>query len=194
MENNKNYRLPSAAELEEELERLRYKDRFQNSLRTTICVLITVAAFALLVATLVMPVLQVYGVAMEPSVKRDSFVVTTKTGSPEQGDVLAFYHNNKILIRRVIAGAGDTVLIDKNGRVAVNGETLTESYVEHLDLGTTNIEYPYEVPIGSWFVLGDNRLQSMDSRVSLIGCVEEEDFIGVCRLCIWPLDNFGIIK
>lgn len=194
MSNIETMELPTVAEIEEELHRVRYKNQFQYSLRSTIYVLITVAAFALLIATLVLPVLQVYGVDMEPVVTENSIVVATKTGSPKRGDVLAFYYNNKILIRRVIGIPGDEVEITEGGRVSINGEFLNEPYVSELDLGVTDQKYPLKVPGGEYFVLGDQRLTSLDSRVTVLGNINEEDFIGVVRMCVWPLQEIRLVK
>lgn len=194
MGNIETMELPTVAEIEEELHRVRYKNQFQYSLRSTIYILITVAAFALLIATLVLPVLQVYGVDMEPVVTENSIVVATKTGSPKRGDVLAFYYNNKILIRRVIGLPGDEVEITEGGRVSINGNFLNEPYVSELDLGVTDQKYPLKVPGGKYFVMGDQRLTSLDSRVTVLGSINEEDFIGVVRMCVWPLQEIRLVK
>lgn len=185
---------PELSALKDEVDRLDYRARFRDALRTTVYTLITVVAFALLIATLFLPVLSVYGSAMEPSVAKDSMVICTKTGHPKYGDVLAFYYNNKILVRRVIGIPGDTITIDDNGFVIRNGEVLEEEYVTQHALGLCDREFPYEVPAGEYFVLADNRTEGIDSRVSMVGCVLEEEFIGVVKFAFWPLDQVGFVK
>lgn len=186
--------MPSVALLEEALENEYYKRDYYNAIRSTVFVLITVTAIALLIATLILPVIRIYGSAMEPTINDDSIILCSKTSHPERGNVLVFYYNNKIVIRRVIGVPGDKVSIDANGRVSVNEEHLNEPYVDQYTLGKSDLVYPFEVPEGQYFVLADNRTEAIDSRVSLFGCIKEEDFIGRAIFSVWPLDSFGRIR
>lgn len=185
---------PTIEQLENELKREKYNRKYGVVLRSTIYTLIIVAAIAVLVATLWMPVLQIYGNSMAPNMDDGDIVVSVKAGSIEQGDVIAFYYNNKILIKRVIAVGGDWVNISDDGTVFVNGEQLQENYVSEKMLGECNIEMPYQVPESRFFVMGDNRLDSIDSRHSAVGCVAEEQIIGKLLFRVWPLNKVSIIK
>lgn len=193
-EKNVAVEMPSVEIVEKEVQRLDYRARFWDALRTTLYTFITVVAFALLIATLFLPVLQVYGNYMDPTVPEDTFVLCTKTGHPTRGSVLAFYYNNKILVRRVIGLPGDVIDMDDQGYVSVNQEPLEEDYVTMHALGASNRQYPYVVPEGEYFVMADNRAEGIDSRVDVVGCVMEEEFIGVVRLKVWPLDEIGIVR
>ncbi len=194
MKKKKRKDMPKLEALETEVARLDYRERFISALRTTVYTLITVVAFALLTATLFLPVLQVYGTSMEPNIKEDTMVICSKTGQPKRGDVLAFYYNNKILIRRVIGLPGDVISIDNSGNVNVNHELLQEDYVTEHTLGTCDLQFPYTVPDGEYFVMGDNRGEVVDSRVSTVGCILQEEFIGVVRFKFWPLNEIGFVK
>ena len=182
---------PTLAQLKAELKRERHRRTYGLTLRSTIYSLITVAAVAVLVATLFLPVLQIYGTSMTPTLYDGDVVVSVKTGRLERGDVVAFYYNNKILVKRVIAGPGQWVDIDEDGSVYVDGELLDEPYVEEKALGTCNIELPYQVPDGRWFVMGDHRSVSVDSRDQSVGCVFEEQIVGRLTFRLWPLNRIG---
>lgn len=182
---------PTLAQLKAELKRERHRRTYGLTLRSTIYSLITVAAVAVLVATLFLPVLQIYGTSMTPTLYDGDVVVSVKTGRLERGDVVAFYYNNKILVKRVIAGPGQWVDIDQDGSVYVDGELLDEPYVEEKALGTCNIELPYQVPDGRWFVMGDHRSVSVDSRDQSVGCVSEEQIVGRLTFRLWPLNRIG---
>ena len=186
--------LPTQQQLEEELKRTKYRTRYRRVLRSTIYTLITVAAIAVLVATLLLPVLQVYGSSMTPTLSDRDIVVTLKTSKFETGDVIAFYYNNKILIKRVIAHAGDWVDITPEGDVYVNGELLEEPYLEAKAFGDCNIEFPYQVPESRIFVMGDHRSISVDSRNTAVGCVAEEQIVGKLVFRVWPMEGFGEIN
>ena len=191
-----NFSIPTSKELEEELGRVRYRTRYRNVLRSTIYTLITVAAIAVLVATLLMPVLQVYGSSMTPTLTDRDIVVTVKTSEFKSGDVVAFYYNNKILVKRVIAQAGEWVDITPEGDVYVGAtqqsmELLDEPYLMEKALGDCNIELPYQVPESRVFVMGDHRSVSVDSRNTAVGCVAEEQLVGKLVFRVWPLDVFG---
>lgn len=185
--------MPSVEALEAELSRENYRSRYSKVLRNTIYTLITVAAVAVLVATLWMPVFQTSGSSMTPTLSESDFVVSFKTKKLEAGDIVAFYINNKILVKRVIAKAGDWVNISEEGIVSVNGHILDEPYIDEPALGDTDLEYPYQVPEKKYFVMGDHRSVSIDSRNSTVGCVSDEDIVGKIIFCVWPLPDFGKI-
>lgn len=185
---------PSVELLEAELNRVKYKKRYRTVLKSTVYTLITVAAVAVLVATLWLPVLQIYGSSMTPTLQDGEIIFTVKTSDLEQGDIVAFYYNNKILVKRVIASAGDWVDIDEDGTVYVNSKALDEPYLTEKALGETNIELPYQVPDGKIFVMGDHRATSVDSRNTAVGCVAQEQIVGKIIFRIWPLDRLGGIE
>ena len=173
--------------IEEELKRETYKSKYIKLLRSTVYVLIIMVAFAALIATFFMPVFQISTSSMEPIYSNGDFVVSIKTKKLKSGDVIAFYHGNKILVKRVIASSGDWVLMDDDGNVYVNNEKLEESYIQNKFLGDYDIKFPYQVPDGQWFVLSDDRTESIDSRNSNVGCISNEDIIGKILFRIWPL-------
>ena len=183
--------IPTIEQLEAELQRDRYNKRYGRVLRSTIYTLITVAAVAVLVATLWLPVLQIYGSSMAPTLVDGNIVVSLKAGDLKTGDIVAFYYNNKILVKRVIAGPGDWVDIKEDGTVYVNNEELDEPYLTEKAFGDCNIELPYQVPDSRIFVMGDHRSVSVDSRNTAVGCVADEQIVGKLVLRIWPLDSFG---
>ena len=185
---------PELSELEEELKRERYKRRYRNTIRSTVFTLITVAAVAILIATLWMPVLQIYGSSMTPTLSDGDIVVSKKAGRFEQGDIIAFYYNNRLLVKRCIAGPGDLVDIDKDGYVYVNGEQLDEPYVDEHAFGETNIELPYQVPESRIFVMGDHRAASIDSRNAAVGCIAADQIVGELVFNVWPVKAFGPVK
>lgn len=184
---------PTSQEIEAELERVRYKSRYRTVLKSTVYTLITVAAIAVLVATLWLPVLQIYGSSMTPTLHDGEIVFSVKSNKFAEGDVIAFYYNNKILVKRVVANSGDWVNIDKKGNVLVNGNLLDEPYLEVKHRGEPDIELPYQVPDGKLFVLGDHRETSADSRHTAVGCVAQEQIVGKIVFRVWPLNVFGVI-
>jgi signal peptidase I len=181
----------SVCQLERELKRERYKSRYRRTLKSTVFALITVAAVAILVATLWLPVLQIYGDSMSPTLNRGEVVVSIKGKNVRQGDIIAFYYNNKILVKRVIAGPGDWVNIDADGTVYVNDEPLQEDYLKEKSLGECDITLPYQVPETRYFVMGDHRSTSVDSRSSSIGSVSQDQIVGKLALRVWPLESLG---
>ncbi len=183
--------LPSAEQIDRERRRLRYRQRYRRTLRSTIAILIVVAALAVLVATLWMPVLRIYGSSMAPTLENGQIVVSVKSTRFESGDLIAFYHGNKLLIKRCIANSGDYVDIDEDGNVSVNGAPLEEPYLSEKAYGQTDIELPYQVPDQRRFVMGDNRSASIDSRSTVVGCITEEQIVGKIVFRVWPLDVFG---
>ena len=184
----------SAEQLEAELKREKYKRRYHSVLRSTIYTLITVAAIAVLVATLWLPVLQIYGSSMTPTLQDGEIIFSVKTADLEPGDIVAFYYNNKILVKRVICGPGDWVNIDEDGTVYVNEVRLKEPYLAEKALGDCNIELPYQVPDGKIFVMGDHRSTSVDSRNTAVGCVAQEQIVGKIIFRIWPLNRIGTVE
>ena len=182
---------PTIAQLEKELGREKYRYRFRRVLRSTIYALITVAAAAVLVATLWMPVLQISGNSMFPTLAEGQIVVSLNGSGFETGDVVAFYYDNKVLVKRVIAGPGDWVDIDEDGNVFVNDKQIDEPYLVEKDRGECNIQLPYQVPESRIFVMGDHRSVSVDSRSSALGCVSYEKIVGRLVLRVWPFDSFG---
>jgi signal peptidase I len=184
-------RLPTRQELEAQLQQEQYREKYHKVFRSTVYLLIVAAAVAILVVTLWMPVLQIYGTSMTPTLVDGEIVVLNKGAKTETGDIIAFYYNNKILIKRVIANAGDWVDIDEDGNVSVNGQQLDEPYVTEKSLGVCDIEFPYQVPDERVFVLGDHRSVSVDSRSSQIGCVAQEQIVGKLVFRVWPFQRFG---
>lgn len=185
--------VPTIDELKAELARVRYKHRYHTVLRSTIYTLITVAAVAVLVATLWLPVLQIYGNSMAPTLQDGEILATVKTSDFKQGDILSFYYNNKILVKRVIACSGDWVDMDEDGNVYVNEILLEESYLEEKGFGDCDIELPFQVPDGKLFVMGDHRTTSIDSRNTAVGCVSQEQIVGKIVFRVWPLKRFGAV-
>ena len=185
--------LPTTVELKKELDRTLHRGAFGRNLRGTIYILLIVAAVSVLIATLLFPVLRVTGTSMEPTLENGQIVVTAKNSSFRTGDVVAFYYNNKILLKRVIGVAGDMVEIDEDGTVHVNGEELIEPYVTEKSFGTCDIEFPYQVPDNRIFVLGDNRETSIDSRSTTVGCIADELIVGKLLLRVWPMEQIGPI-
>lgn len=183
--------LPNLSQLERELSRERYRQRYHWVLRSTIYILITVAAVAVLVATLWMPVLQIYGSSMSPTLSDGEIVVSVKSADMETGELIAFYYGNKLLIKRCIAGPGDWVNITGDGTVYVNDVALDEPYLEEKAYGECDIDLPYQVPEARYFLMGDNRAISVDSRTTTVGCVAEDQIVGRIVFRVWPLPVFG---
>lgn len=194
MKKKKQHDMPSVEQLKAELKRVNYRSRYRSVLRSTIYTLIIVAAIAILVATLWLPVLQIYGSSMTPTVQDGEIIFTVKTSDFVPGDIIAFYYNNKILVKRVICGAGDWIDISEDGTVYLNGERLEEPYLVEKALGDINIDLPYQVPDGRWFVMGDHRSTSVDSRNTAVGCVSDEQIVGKIIFRIWPLNRLGSVK
>ena len=183
--------IPSIEQLEAELGREKYRWRFRRVMRSTVYALVTVAAVAVLVATLWVPVLQISGNSMTPTLTGGEVVVSLKGTGFQPGDIVAFYYDNKILVKRVIAGPGDWVDISEDGTVYVNEQELYEPYLVEKALGDCNIELPYQVPESKIFVMGDHRSVSVDSRNSALGCVADDQVVGKLIFRVWPFPVFG---
>ena len=180
--------------LAQEIQKEDKKHRFRRSLRNTIFTLITVAAVAVLIAVYLMPIMRIYGSSMSPTLSEGNIVVSLKGSQMETGDVIAFYYNNKILVKRVIAQPGQWVDIDEDGTVYVDNQKIDEPYLTDVAFGECNIDLPYQVPESRIFVMGDNRSVSIDSRNTSIGCVAEEQIVGKIVFTVWPLKGFGRVK
>lgn len=180
-------------ELRQELRRVKYNNKFAATLFNTIGTLVVVAAAAILVANLWLPILQVTGTSMSPTLQEGQVLMASKGHDFKTGDVIAFYYNNKILVKRVIAMPGDWVNISEDGTVYVNDIAIDEPYLKEKALGDCNIELPYQVPESKIFVMGDNRSVSLDSRNTAIGCISEEQVVGRITFAIWPLSKISKI-
>lgn len=182
-----NYKCLTIEQIEKELKRTKYNEKYLKILRSTIYSLIIIASIATIIATLLMPVLQISGSSMADAFNEGDIVVSVKTKNLKFGDVIAFYHGNKVLVKRVIANSGSFVIIDEFGNVYVDGEKLVEPYVNNSEISEYDIEFPYQVPDGEYFVLSDQRSDNVDSKNSEIGCVSQDDIIGKILFRIWPL-------
>ena len=183
--------LPSVELLRSELKRESYRKKFLSSMKSTFFTLVVVAAVAVLVATIWLPVLQIHGSSMTPTLNEGEIVVSVKTSSFEPGDLVGFYVGNKLLLKRYIAGPGQWVEIDESGNVYVDGEFLEEPYLQEKAFGNSDIEYPYQVPDNRIFCMGDHRETSLDSRNTAIGCISYDEILGKIVFRIWPFDMIG---
>ena len=189
----KNVHIPTKEEVAEERERLKHKKEYNRVLRSTIYALLVVAAIAVLIATQFLPVLQVSGSSMEPTLADEDIILLAQTNSFQTGELCGFYWQNKLLLKRIIGTPGDIIDIKEDGTVFVNGEEIEEPYVSEKALGECDLTFPYQVPENRYFVMGDHRTVSIDSRSSVIGCVEKEQIIGKVIMRIWPLSELSII-
>lgn len=194
MKKEKNVPVAELPQLEAELRRVDHNSRFRKLLRSTVYTLIVVAACAVLVAVIFLPVLRIYGSSMEPTLNEGEIIVSVKNAKIRTGDVVAVYYGSKLLIKRCIASAGQWVDIDEEGNVFVDGVPLDEPYVSEKALGQTNIKLPYQVPESTIFVMGDHRATSVDSRNTSVGCIELENVVGRIVFRVWPLAVFGAVN
>ena len=185
--------VPSLTEIQSERKRIRRGTYYRQALRGTVSVLLVVAAVAVLITTLFLPILQISGDSMSPTLEHNEIVVLLKTKKFERGDLIGFYYQGKILLKRVIALPEDEVAIDADGNVYVNGELLEEPYITEKGLGDCDLEFPYKVPGTSYFVLGDRRSNSVDSRNSVVGAISRDDIIGKVFIRVWPIPKFGFV-
>ena len=186
--------LPSSREVEQELKREQYKRRYRRTLKSTVFALVTAAAAAVLVATLWLPVLQIYGSSMTPTLEEGQIVVSVKADDLKPGDIVAFYYGNKVLIKRYIAGPGTWVNIMEDGTVVLDNQVLEEPYLTEKHFGICDLELPYQVPENTYFLMGDQRDTSVDSRHSSVGCISKEQMVGKIIYRVWPFDVFGFVK
>ncbi len=194
MKKKKVSEIPDVEQLERELKRQKYKQRYKRTLKSTVGTLVTAAAIAILIATLFLPVLQIYGNSMNPTLSEGNIVISLKDADFKQGDVIAFYYNNKILVKRVICGPGSWINIDKDGTVYVDNKPIDEPYLKEKAFGDCDIKLPYQVPESRYFVMGDHRATSVDSRSTTVGCIAEEQIVGKIVFRVWPLNEFGSIN
>lgn len=188
------YTVPERPVLEKVVQRHRYKRRYGIVLRSTVYALVVAAALAVLVATLWTPVLQIYGSSMTPTLSEGQFVLSLKGAKFQQGDLVSFYIGNKLLVKRVIAVPGDWVNISEDGTVYVNNNELIEPYIDEKAFGQCDLKLPYQVPESSYFLLGDHRETSVDSRSSAVGAVAHDQIVGKIVFCVWPLSEFGAVS
>lgn len=188
------YTVPDLEVLEKAVQKNRYKRRYGIVLRSTVYALVVVAALAVLVATLWTPVLQIYGSSMSPTLSEGQFVVSLKGAKFQQGDLVSFYIGNKLLVKRVIAVPGDWVNISEDGTVYVNDTELSEPYIDAKAMGQCDLKLPYQVPESSYFLMGDHRETSVDSRSSAVGAVARDQIVGKIVFCVWPLSDFGAVN
>lgn len=189
----KKHEAPSIEQLKAESKRVKHKKRYMAVLKSTIYTLLISAACAVLIATIFLPVLQIYGTSMAPTLDEGEIVISLKITDFKVGDLVSFYVGNKLLVKRYIAGPGQVVNIDENGNVYVDEVLLDEPYISEKALGNCNIEFPYQVPESSFFVLGDHRISSIDSRNTAVGCIGKDQVVGKIVFKVWPLNRFGII-
>jgi signal peptidase I len=185
--------LPTKKQVETERKRYRRKKAYNKALRGTVYVLTIVAAVAVLIATLILPVLQIEGTSMEPTLSNGDIVLLTKTTRFNRGDLCGFTWNNKLLIKRVIGTPGDWIEIDTDGTIYLNGEMLEEPYVERPAFGECDLEFPFQVPQEQYFVVGDMRESSIDSRNSLIGCIPKDQIVGKVFFRVWPFNRLSFL-
>lgn len=190
----KEKQLPSSEELEQELKREQYKKRYRRTLKSTVFALVTAAAAAVLVAALWLPVLEIFGSSMTPTLAEGQYVVAVKDNTPQTGDIIAFYYGNKVLVKRCIAGPGAWVDVLEDGTVTVNGEVLDEPYLTNKSYGICDLELPYQVPEGTYFLMGDERETSVDSRHSSVGCIATDQMVGKIVYRVWPFEAFGAVN
>ena len=188
------HKRPNTGQIEQEIQRRKRKRSLRRVLSSTVFTLLSVVAVAILLATQLFPTLSIYGSSMNPVLEEGEIAVSVKGSTFETGDIIAFYYNNKLLVKRVICGPGDWFNMQEDGTVFVNGVKLEEPYIEELSFGQCDLELPFQVPDENYFVMGDQRESSVDSRMRQLGCVPKEQILGRIVLCVWPLDHIHVIK
>jgi len=191
---NQDFEKPTLEQLRKELAHIEYRHRYYRTLMSTLFTLVVVAACTVLVAMLWLPILEMYGSSMSPTLEEGNIVVSVATKDFRRGEIVAFYYGNKLLVKRCIGLPGDVIDIDEEGNVSVNSVALDEPYVSEKSLGDCDISFPYEVPLETYFVMGDHRSTSLDSRNSTVGCVGLDQISGKVLLRIWPLKQFGRVR
>lgn len=185
---------PTAEQVEKVISKEKYTRKYKKVLKSTMSSLIVVAAIAVLIATLALPVLQIQGSSMEPTLNDEEIVVLFKTSHLKRGQLCCFSYQNKLLIKRVIGIPGDSITIDREGYVYVNGVQLDEPYILDRALGECDITFPVNVKDNHYFILGDHRSTSIDSRSSVVGLVSGEQIVGKIFYRIWPFESMGAIE
>lgn len=183
----KNVSMPSREQVESELKRLNYRNRFKKTLASTISILIVVAAIAVLISTLFLPVIQVSGSSMEPTLNDGDILVTFRSDKASCGDLCCISWQNKLLLKRIIGMPGDIINIDSDGNVYINNEIIDEPYIDNKSPGVSDIDFPFLVPEDKYFILGDQRESSVDSRSSAIGCIGKDQIVGHVLFRVWPI-------
>ncbi len=190
----KEFQFPTAKQIESEISREKYNQKYRKVLTSTLSSLVVIAAIAVLIATLALPVLQIEGSSMEPTLNDDEIVVLIKTDNLKRGQLCCFSYQNKFLIKRIIGIPGDTVSIDENGYVFINGEAIPEPYILDRALGECDVTFPVTVTDNHYFILGDHRSTSIDSRSSVVGLVDSEQIVGRIFFRVWPFDRISTVK
>ena len=185
---------PVSEQIKQERRKIRQRKAFRKFIIRTVSVLIVVAAISVLIATYWLPVLKVYGSSMSPTMEPGEVIVTVKSDAYKNGDIVAFWQGNKLLIKRVIAEPGQWVDIDSDGVVSADGQNLNESYLSEKTKGTCDIELPHQVKESHWFLMGDNRESSIDSRTTFIGDVSKDQIESKILFRIWPVNKIGIVR
>ncbi len=186
-------RIPSKDEVEQELKKINRRNIYLKALRGTVYALVIVAALAVLISSFILPVMQISGESMSPTLIDGEIIVLLKGNVLNMGDLLSFTWNNRTLIKRIIAGPGDWVVINEDGDVYVNDVKLDEPYVKEPGLGECDITFPFQVPEDSFFVMGDKRTTSIDSRSTYIGCVHKDQIVGKVWFRVYPFKRIGIV-
>lgn len=189
----KELQFPTSMQIEKAIAKEQYSRKYKKVLKSTLSSLIVVAAIAVLVATLALPVLQIQGSSMEPTLNDEEIVVLLKTSKLTRGQLCCFSYQNKLLIKRIVGVPGDSIIIDTEGYVYVNGDKLDEPYVIDRAYGECDIEFPFNVTDNHYFILGDHRSTSIDSRSSVVGLVSSEQVVGRIFFRIWPFEKMGDI-
>lgn len=184
---------PSVDEIEGAIEERRRKRRLVRAVVSTVSGLLTLAAIVVLVATFLFPSLRIYGSSMAPTLREGEVVITRKSSAYQTGEIIAFYYNNRVLVKRVVCGPGEWFNMQRDGTVFVNGSKLEEPYLDERGYGSCDLTLPYQVPDAQYFVMGDEREVSIDSRMAEVGCVPEDRIVGRIFMRVWPLDGFGLV-